>query len=68
MCAAAFLQYQKEDRKAPHFQRQPLLSSVFSWSPEWESSDITIPLIYVCAEHAFSLAVYKKVYHQNTIS
>lgn len=39
----------KKDLKALHFQRQPPLFGMFSWSPEWESSDIMIPLVHVHA-------------------
>lgn len=53
----------KKDLKALHFQRQPLLFSVFSWSPEWESSDIMIPLIHVHAiSHFFFSSVQESLF------
>lgn len=48
-----FCSTRKEDLKGLHFQRQPLLFSVFSRSPEWESNDIMIPLIHVHAVSRF---------------
>lgn len=45
----------KKDLKTLHFQRQPLLFSVFSRSLEWESSDIIIPVIHVHAISRFFL-------------
>lgn len=48
-----FCSTKKEDLKALHFQRQPLLFSIFSRSPEWESSDTAIPLIHVHAVSCF---------------
>lgn len=53
MCSAAFLRYQKRRSEGFAFSKTTSSFCLFSRCPEWESSDIMIPLIHVNAVSCF---------------